>query len=259
MSKVLVGQTKINVARQVIYDLAEALPGHAQVGLRLYGHGGPWIARKTDPQAAKIPWEDARLNTDSDLVVPIGPMTAKQRAELKRWTAWTQPRGKTPMVYSLLKAQQDFPADWKGPRTVILVSDGIETCGGKLEDLAEAYEGSGIDAVIHVVGFDISGAEAEKQLRQIAKIGRGEYYGAQNAGQLRDALKAAATAGSYVVYDEAGQLAGKGTINGDPVPLLPGKYRLRLPQVDAQELEFSVNVGPTLRLKLREDGTLELP
>ncbi|HUE69374.1 MAG TPA: VWA domain-containing protein [Pirellulaceae bacterium] len=250
---------KINVARKVMNDLTAALPADAQVGLRLYGHWGPWIARKADPMGAKVEWEDPRLNTDSDLVVPIGPVTARQRAELKRWIDWTQPRGKTPMVYSLLEARKDFSTDWKGPRTVILVSDGVETCGGKLEDLAKAYQGTGIDAVIHVVGFDIAGTDAEKQLREIAKIGRGDYYGAQNARQLSAALKAAAAAGAFTVYDDAGNVAARGTVNGGPVPLLPGTYRVRLSQVKAKELEISVTSGPPLRLNLREDGSLARP
>jgi Mg-chelatase subunit ChlD len=259
MKELVDGQSKIEVARKVIGTLADGFPAHTQVGLRLYGHWGPWISRKTDPEGAMVPWEDPRLNTDSDLVVPIGLVNAKQRAELKRWITWTKPRGKTPMVYSLLQARNDFSGDWKGPRTVILVSDGLETCGGKLEDLAKAYDATGIEAVIHVVGFDIAGTEAEKQLRQIAKIGRGEYFGARNAKQLGTALEAVATTGAFAVYDETGNLAGKGTVNGDAVPLLAGKYRVRLPQVNADPVELPVTNGPALRLMLKEDGSLKRP
>jgi Ca-activated chloride channel family protein len=259
MKELIEGQPKIEIARKVIGDLAHGFPADVQVGLRLYGHWGPWINRKSDPQGGVVPWEDPRLNTDSDLVVPIGLVNARQRAELKRWINWTQPRGKTPMVCSLLQARQDFSRDWRGPRTVILVSDGLETCGGKLEDLAKAFQGTGIEAVIHVVGFDIAGTDAEKQLRQIAKIGKGEYYGAQNARQLSEALRAVAKAGSFAVYDETGTLTAKGTVNGDPVPLLPGKYSVRLPQVKADGLEIRVSNGPALRLKLKEDGSLAAP
>jgi Mg-chelatase subunit ChlD len=253
------GKPKIEIARAVMNDLADALPANAQVGLRLYGHWGPWVARKTNPQAGQVGWEDVRLNTDSDLVVPIGPVTAAQRKELKRWINWTQPRGKTPMVYSLLQAQKDFSANWKGPRTVILVSDGVETCGGKLEDLAKVFDEAGIDAVVHVVGFDIAGTEAEKQLRQIAKIGRGDYYGAQNARQLSAALKSAAAAGGYTVYDRDGNVAARGTVNGGPAALLPGDYRVRLSQSSAKELEITVTNGPGFRLNLKEDGSLAPP
>ena len=259
MKELMDGKPKMEIAREVMNDLANALPADAQVGLRLYGHWGTWIARKTDPRGAQVGWEDPRLNIDSELVVPIGPVNARQREELKRWINWTQPRGKTPMVYSLLEARKDFAAGWKGPKTAILVSDGVETCGGKLADLATAYEGSDIDAVVHVVGFDIAGTEAEKQLRQIAKIGSGDYYGAQNARQLSAALRAAAATGAFAVYDEAGSLAGRGVVNGNPVPLLPGKYRVRLNQVKAKDLEIAATVEPALRLNLREDGSLEIP
>jgi Ca-activated chloride channel family protein len=163
------------------------------------------------------------------------------------------------MVYSLLQAQKDFSANWKGPRTVILVSDGVETCGGKLEDLAKVFDEAGIDAVVHVVGFDIAGTEAEKQLRQIAKIGRGDYYGAQNARQLSAALKSAAAAGGYTVYDRDGNVAARGTVNGGPAALLPGDYRVRLSQSSAKELEITVTNGPGFRLNLKEDGSLAPP
>jgi Mg-chelatase subunit ChlD len=259
MSDRIQGQMKIEIARKVIGELAEALPANAQVGLRLYGHWGPWIARKTDPKAQAIPWEDARLNTDSDLVVPIGLIDAKQRAELKRWINWTQPRGKTPMVYSLLQARNDFSEDWKGPRTLILVSDGVETCGGKLEDLVKAFQGSGIEAVIHVVGFDIAGTDAEKQLREIAKIGSGEYYAARDAKELSAALKKVATAGAFTVHDESGALAGKGTINGESLPLLPGRYSVRLQQVNAEPLKIDVTSPVPLRFEMSEEGSLQAP
>jgi Mg-chelatase subunit ChlD len=259
MAEKMDGKPKIEIARAVMNDLADALSANSQVGLRLYGHWGTWIARKSNPRAAQVGWDDPRVNTDSELVVPIGPVNALQRKELKRWIDWTQPRGKTPMVYSLLQAQKDFSANWKGPRTVILVSDGVETCGGKLEELAKVYEEAGIDAVVHVVGFDIAGTEAEKQLRQIAKIGSGDYYGAQNARELAAALKSAAAAGGYAIYDKEGNLAGRGTVNGGPVALLPGDYRVRLSQASAKELEISVTNGPGFRLNLKEDGSLARP
>lgn len=259
MSDRIQGQAKIEIARKVVSELAEALPANAQVGLRLYGHWGALIARKTNPKAQPIPWEDPRLNTDSDLVVPIGPMNAKQRAAMKRWINWTQPRGKTPMVYSLLQARNDFSADWKGPRTLILVSDGVETCGGKLEDLAKAFQGGDIAAVIHVVGFDIAGTDAEKQLREIATIGGGDYYAAKDAKDLSAALKKVATAGVFAVYDESGVIAGKESINGDPLHLLPGRYSVRLPQTKTEPLEIDVTSHAPLRLKMSEEGSLQAP
>jgi len=259
MSDRIQGQTKIDIARKVVGDLAEALPANAQVGLRLYGHWGSLIARKTNPKAKPIPWEDARLNTDSDLVVPIGPMNAKQRVDMKRWINWTQPRGKTPMVYSLLQARNDFSGDWKGPRTLILVSDGVETCGGKLEDLAKAFQGSEIEAVIHVVGFDIAGTDAEKQLREIAAIGGGDYYAAKDAKDLSAALKKVSAAGVFAVYDDSGVLAGKGNINGDAIQLLPGRYSVRLQQAKAEPLEIDITSQAPLRLRMSEEGSLQAP
>src|SRR5207244_10624301 len=71
----------------------------------------------------------------------IGKLNEARRAKMKEWIEWATPLGKTPLCYSLIQGVKDFPADWKGPRTVILVSDGMETCGGRSEERRVGKEG----------------------------------------------------------------------------------------------------------------------
>jgi hypothetical protein len=260
MKGLLDGTPKFEIARQVVNELADALPADVQVGLRLYGHWGAWVLRRTDPTAGPVAATDPRLNTDSELVVPIGPLDPAQRASLKRWINWASPRGKTPMVYSLLEAQKDFSRDWRGPRTVVLVSDGMESCGGKLEDVSTAYRDSGTRAVIHVVGFNIQGTEAEKRLREIARIGGGDYFGLQNRRQLTDALRAAVAGGSFLVYDAGGNtVVARGRVNGPPVSLVPGQYKIGLAQVKSAPITVSLADCQILKLKLSDSGTIQTP
>lgn len=260
MKELMGRETKLKVAQSVVNTLVDGLPDDARLGLRLYGHWGRMLLRRADPKAPLLAWEDPRLNSDSELVVPVGPLTMAQRKSLKAWVNWAEPRGKTPLVHSLREAKRDFPATWKGPKTVVLVSDGVETCGGKLADLKAIYGESDVRAVIHVVGFDIRGTDAETQLRAIAEIGAGHYYKATDAKELARALRSALAAGTLVVQDSTGKSAvAGGVVNGSPVVLPPGSYRVSLAGVDLAPQTVTIADGQLLKLKLTDEGRLELP
>jgi Ca-activated chloride channel family protein len=65
--------------------------------------------------------------------------------------------------------------------TIILVSDGRETCEGDPCALVKELKESGIKFVMHVIGLDVTG-EDRKQLQCIAEAGAGTYYAAKDAG-----------------------------------------------------------------------------
>jgi tetratricopeptide (TPR) repeat protein len=253
-------RAKSDVAREVMNELLRELPPEMAVGLRLYGHWGRWVARRTDPKAALVPLTDPRIDTDSELVVPIALLTEGQRKKMVTWLDWAKPRGKTPMVYSLLQAKGDFPAELRGGKTVVLISDGMETCGGKLEDVAAAYRDSGVEAVVHVVGFDIEGTDAQKQLEEIARLGGGRYYGARNAGELSKALREAVPTLGFEVYDQTGEkLVSQGSLNGEPVELSPGTYQVRLSGIKSDPVTVDVATGQDVTLRVNDDGKLAPP
>jgi hypothetical protein len=142
----------------------------------------------------------------------------------------------------------------------VLISDGMETCGGKLKDVAAAYRDSGVEAVVHVVGFDIEGTDAQKQLEEIARLGGGRYFGARNAGELSTALRAAVPSLGFEVYDETGKtLVTQGALNGDFVELKPGKYQARLTGLAAEPVAIELAAGQELTLQVDESGKLAAP
>jgi hypothetical protein len=261
MSAQMGRSTKLEVAKSaLLVDLLKNLPDQAWVGLRLYGHWGTLIPRRTDPYARELKVDDPRLNTDSELVVAVTPLTTYQRKDIHRWVEWAKPRGKTPLVYSLLQARKDFPGGWKGPRLVVLLSDGMETCGGKLEDVAKAYQGSGIDVVVHVIGFDVQDPEEQKQLQALAKAGGGNYYDAADAKQLAAALREAVAGARFVVQDEAGKkVMAQGVLNGAPVPLTPGSYRVSIPGSKVEPAQIRILQAEELQLALDDAGKLVVP
>ena len=160
------GVSKIEIAREVIADLMLDWDASTHLGLVAYGH-----RREGDC-------------SDIETVVPVGPVDAESFiAQVNNLI----PRGRTPLTASVMQAAQDLSyAD--RPATVILVSDGIETCNADPCALAAELERTGVAFTAHVVGFDVADPEEQAQLACIAENTGGLYLSASNAEELGSAL-----------------------------------------------------------------------
>lgn len=257
MSEKVEGEEKFRIAQRTTKDLLARLPDGSQIALRMYGHWGIWLPRRSDSDAAPLDNSDPRLNTDSELVAPFAPLSVRHRETMRKWIDWARPRGKTPLVYSLLEARDDFPADWRGPKTIILLSDGKETSGGELEDVVRAYKDADIDVVIHVVGFDIQGTDAHEQLMEIARAGGGSYLTADNAPQLAKAVRSAVQSIGFAVLDErGGRTVARDVVNGRGLDLEKGRYLVALPGLDVEPLPIRLEPGDAITILL--DGQARL-
>ena len=94
-----------------------------------------------------------------------------------------KPTGWTPIEGALREAGKTFSGHEDETNRVILVSDGLETCGGDPVSAAEELRRSGISVTIDVVGFGVSDDETE-QLEDIAAAGVGEYIDAATGADL---------------------------------------------------------------------------
>lgn len=170
--KISSGGTKFAAAKRALREVADALPAGTQVGLRVYGSE---IAEPKD--------ENPRACTDTELVLPIGPLNkAKMNDAVDSFTA----QGETPIAYSLQQSVKDLGDD--GKRVLVLISDGEETCAKDPCPTAKKLAKSGVDLQFNAIGLDV-GAKARKQLQCITKAGDGNYYDAENTGDLNDALR----------------------------------------------------------------------
>ena len=159
------GEAKIVIAKRVLGDLLKDLPADRRLGLVAYGH------RRTGDCA------------DIEELAAVGA----DRAAISGAVQKLNPKGKTPMADSIkLAAEKLKYAEAKA--TVILVSDGIETCASDPCGVASALEAAGADFTVHVVGFDVTEENAQAQLRCIAENTGGKYVSASNAGELTGAL-----------------------------------------------------------------------
>jgi len=168
------GKSKIAIAREAVGTMLDGWKG-GDLGLMAYGH-----RRKGDCQ---------------DIELLIEPGTAGAEAIARKVNA-LNPVGMTPISAAVRQAAEHLRFTER-KATVILVSDGEETCNADPCALGEELERLGIDFSAHVVGFDIApGSAADEQLRCLAERTGGRYVQARDAGELNQAL---------------GQIAGQAT------------------------------------------------
>jgi Ca-activated chloride channel family protein len=158
--------TKMKVARQVTHDLVKDWDPQLSVGLTAYGH------------------RQAKSCEDIEAVVPLGPLDRKAfNAAIDR----LKPKGKTPLASAIRNAAQQLGYA-HSKATVIVITDGIENCGGDPCAVAAELKQKGIDFTAHVVGLGAISAQESKQLACIAEKTGGQYRGAKDAPALKAAL-----------------------------------------------------------------------
>ncbi len=171
MRAALGGTTRMAVAKEVTTQLVEQIPGGVDLSIIAYGH------RKKGDCA------------DIETVVPFGGFDkAAATAAIKR----LRPAGMTPITESVRRAAKAIGAG-AGPATIILVSDGEETCGADPCAAVRELKKASAAFTLHVVGFGVTAKEAA-QLECLAKEGGGDYHAASTAAELGKALQAAGKA-----------------------------------------------------------------
>ena len=166
------GIAKIQIAQGVMGELLATLPEEQELGLTAYGH-------RTKGDC-----------TDIETLVAPGSGT---RDAISAAVDGIQPRGKTPMTDAVIAAAQALRYT-EETATVILVSDGIETCNPDPCAAARMLEETGVDFTAHVVGFDVTDPEALKQMQCLAEETGGRFLTADNASELGEALVEVAAA-----------------------------------------------------------------
>ena len=105
---------KINIAKKLMVNLLDSLSGfkNLELALRVYGH------------QKNYPPPDCY---DTKLEVPFAPGNIPS---IKNKILGLTPRGTTPIAYSLQQVVNDFPPCDDCRNIIILITDGIEECGG---------------------------------------------------------------------------------------------------------------------------------
>lgn len=175
-AKLASGGTRIDAAKAAVAAFVGKLDPNIRIGYRVYGHQSPTKAR------------DCK---DTELMVGFGPASANRDAILAK-TQTVKAQGYTPITYVIALAAADIAKE-PGARTIVLVSDGKETCPGDPCATAKALAAADARLVIHTIGFNVDAA-ARFQLQCIARVARGTYSDATGAADLGARLGAVAVA-----------------------------------------------------------------
>jgi Ca-activated chloride channel homolog len=163
------GKTKVEIARETVADVLKTWKDDNALGLVAYGH-----RRKGDC-------------TDIETLIEPGPL---DRAAFLSTVNGLNAKGMTPLSAAVEHAAEALHSSER-KATVILVSDGEETCNLDPCAVGSALEKSGVDFTAHVIGFDVSDPKHQAQLRCLAENTGGRYFNARNADELGAAIEGA--------------------------------------------------------------------
>lgn len=160
------GRPKLEIARAALGSVLSGLDPATEIGLMAYGH------------------REKGSCADIELVVPPAPGTAQAITDAANAMKFL---GKTPLTEAVRRAAAELKST-EEKATVILITDGIETCEADPCALGAELETSGVDFTAHVVGFGLT-AEEGATVACLAENTGGKYIQAKDAGSLVEALK----------------------------------------------------------------------
>ena len=222
MLKRMGDKRRYQIAREVLQDLIQnKLPDNVEFGLRVFGHTEPGSCR-------------------TDLEIPIGPLD-RNGAIAKLDAVTPKNLAKTPIAASLTAAASDLKSA-TGEATLLLITDGEETCDGDPEQAIVKLRESGIDAVVNIIGFAINEDELEAKFRRWAMAGGGTYKQAADAESLAANIEQLSRR-SFSVISSNGEIFGPFFSDGERIELPVGKYTIEFgDRVAAVELSPSETV-----------------
>lgn len=162
------GKSRIEIARDTLKEVLAGVSDDLELGFMAYGH-------RTKGDC-----------TDIELMVPPEAGTADRIIEA---AMSLNPRGKTPLSAAVRQAAEDLKYT-EDQATVVLITDGIETCEADPCALATELEAAGVDFTVNVVGFGLSKEEGAA-VKCLADNTGGKYLDADDEGGLKDAIDVA--------------------------------------------------------------------
>lgn len=243
------GKRRIDAAKDALLESLAKLPSGTPAGFRVFAHR---VDKANKAASCK----------DTELVAPV----ATGMNDLIRASVTTlSPKGYTPLAYSLSLAGNDFQnGQGERQKSIILLSDGEETCDGDPIAELKALKAKNISVKVYAIGFDVD-EKSRQQLTSIAQESGGAYFDAKNQEELRKALDDAA-AKSLVIDKAAPTVYGQELRGGDsfetavmiPQELFGKELRLNHHQRAGQYDFFGLKLAATqeirVTLKTLEEG-----
>lgn len=159
------GKPKLEIARESLRTVLQSVPADKEIGFMAYGH------------REKGSCEDIEL---------IVPPQAGSAGAVSTAADSLKFLGKTPLTSAVRQAAEALKYT-EDKATVILITDGLETCKGDPCALGKELRAAGVDFTVNVVGFGLT-ADEGKQVACLADNTGGKYIQASDEKALQDAL-----------------------------------------------------------------------
>lgn len=199
------GERRIDLAKTALSELvSDVLPDSVNFTLRVFGH------KEAD-------------SCRTDLEIPTGPLD-KAAAAAKIASIEAMNLAKTPIAETLRLAGADLAAR-DGPKLIILLTDGEETCEGDPAAVISALAASSVDVRVNIVGFAIDELMLQETFQQWATLGRGKYFNAKDGAELAASLRNSIDV-PFSVFAPDNTVVASGTVNGPPVNVDAGTWRV---------------------------------
>ncbi len=156
---------KLHIAQRILSRVLDSLKGvdHLELALRLYGHQKPFPPQDCD---------------DTRLEVPFAPNNI---AEIKNRLSTINPKGTTPIAYALSESRYDFTPCDNCRNIIVLITDGIEECGGDPCEVSRMLQQQGITLKPFVIGIGTDFSEALNCI--------GSFFPTSSENEFNNALK----------------------------------------------------------------------
>lgn len=159
------GKPKLEIARESLRTVLQSVPTDDDIGFMAYGH---------------------REKGSCDDIQLIVPPQAGSGSAISAAADSLKFLGKTPLTAAVKQAAEALKYT-EDKATVVLITDGLETCGGDPCALGKELEASGVDFTADVVGFGLT-ADEGKQIACLADNTGGKYIQASDEKALQEAL-----------------------------------------------------------------------
>lgn len=134
-------QSRMDVAKAILTRLVDSLRVNPalEIGLRVYGHQFPRSSNNCKDSRLEVPFGQKNHNA---IVSKIKSIT---------------PRGVTPITFAIEQAAKDFPSAAGYRNILILITDGVESCGGDPCSMSKALQAKGVFLRPFVIGLGLKG------------------------------------------------------------------------------------------------------
>jgi Ca-activated chloride channel homolog len=157
-------QSRMDVAKAILTRLVDSLRVNPalEIGLRVYGHQFPRSSNNCKDSRLEVPFAQKNHNA---IISKIKSIT---------------PRGVTPITFAIEQAAKDFPSAAGYRNILILITDGVESCGGDPCSMSRELQKKGVFLRPFVIGLGLKGGNVLDCV--------GKYIDSENAQSFNKVL-----------------------------------------------------------------------